>query len=420
MVAGATAISIPASAAAYTNIVVLDNINVELSLLSQGPLVTTTTGKNEKLPAVTTKLTTSDLIEEVSLLTNGLTFAKSDKLVYETLYSNTLFGTAGTVVTNSTATITNGATNLFYTGSSSGTNGLPLLGTGVTNSYLITNAVIYQIVLNGTNLSTNTYDFLTNDTIYTSTNAGAAFLTTNIVNTNSIRNAYGANLGYWTTISLSGTNDAAISQFSPTTNYIYTNYSSQVAVLTSITGHGSNTVPTLIPVGNWLSIGGDSISVWNEAGTDLSATNDFAGTNINPGQIRYSIKSLSVDAAYTTNSAPAANTNIFLDSSSSAGAAKDTYTHINLTVGGTSKTATEFDSLSSGIFTPAGTGWIGGGYATNGYVTPIVQGGVTNTNTVFVTSYVGTNDNSATITNATSVIYSGSITFSFLMSYPQQ
>src|ERR1700722_15690226 len=113
MVAGATVTATRAPAAtAYTNVQVLDKVNIALTLYSQGALKTTTSGKSESLPAVKTSLTTADIIDQLASVSGLFTAAKSDSLVYSVIYSNFLVGTAGTTITNSTTTLSN-TTNVY-------------------------------------------------------------------------------------------------------------------------------------------------------------------------------------------------------------------------------------------------------------------------------------------------------------------
>jgi hypothetical protein len=418
MAAGATVAATRAQAVAYTNIQTLDNVSIQLTLYTQGALKTTTTGRGESLPVTKKSLNTADLLKQLAGLA-GFTYAPSDKLVYSSIYSNVLFGVPGTTVTNSTVTVTNGATNLFYVGGFSGTtNNLPLLTSSATNSFYITNGIIFEDTYSGAGAlvtSNSFYDTLQGGAIYTSSTGGTTFTSTNTINTNSIRNASGPSLGYNTTIMLAaGTSNAIITQTSPSTNYIFTNASSQLAVWTGTTGTGASAMPTLVALSNYMAIDTESASLYMEAGTSLSATNDFAGTNINPGQVVYSIKALNISAVYSTNGAPAANTNLYLTSSDSLGFSQDTYTHLNLAVA--SKKASVFDSLSSGKFTPAGFGYTGGTFA--GTNTFTVVNGVTNFNQ-FVNSYVGTNLNGGYISGSMPVLYNGTVTLTFLKAFGQ-
>lgn len=205
-----------------------------------------------------------------------------------------------------------------------------------------------------------------------------------------------------------------ITQYSPITNLYFTNASSSIAVLTGTTGTGTNVKPTLMYVTNWLSINTDSSTkIYNETGLNLSATNDFFGTNVNAGQIVYLFKDLGITAIYTTNGQPANNMNYSLDPT---GFVKQTDTKENLTVGGKASQASYFDIPSSATWSVGGSGWVGGTFA--GTNTFTVVGGYTNYNT-FANSYVGTNYDGAYISGPTNVVFTGTITETFLKAYPQ-
>jgi hypothetical protein len=442
LAAGATVAATRAPAAVTTNMQVLDNISVQLKVYSQGALKT----GDKTLVATATTLTTSDLIQQL-LIIGGFptTTYKSDKLVVSTLYSNVVYGTVATTNGLFTNTISplNTGTNLYVIDAGAdflagGTNLLPITsglnsgGAGFTNGYIISNNFIYAVTYTGAGVAGGPffYDEITNDTIYTVVSASTTLAgnaappgagTTTVFTNTDFPTTSGGTVGDWVTIVPTVTSlitNVVITQYSPTTATIFTNVSPrQYCVMTPKTA-GSF---TLYDVSDWISSDGDSTTIYNESGTDLSET-DFYGTNIS-AQTKYSIDGLNVKIVYGTNGSPASQTNIIINPS---GFAKATTKIANLVMGGTSKDKLGFQILSSENVTAAGQGSIGGSFVpdgnADGFVYTNTVTGVTNTPTIepggnlyfangtaFTTNNIGTNTISAT-----PVVVDGTITVSYL------
>jgi hypothetical protein len=289
---GATVAATRVPAAEATDTQVLDNISVQLKVYSQGILG----NDNKTLKANSTTLTTSDLIQQLDLVSGFTANARTSKLVLSTLYTNVLVGTPGSS-TNATGVnvpvqpagaIANDVYIIYNGGTGHGTNELPIssgydgsaahpagTGTGFTNGYLITNGYVYAISYTGagTAVATNiTYTgtpspsaipadqdypdqadaiLLTNFNVFVfpqtaaSLPNGEAPTTTTPVTNGAILSSTpgaGAVLGYWATITpvivdstQSGTAGVVVTD-TGTTNIIVTQYApATVSVLTNST-----------------------------------------------------------------------------------------------------------------------------------------------------------------------------------------
>jgi hypothetical protein len=344
-----------------------------------------------------------------------------------------------------------------------------------TNSYMVSNMVIYQSnIVAGVQAEENQWSLTNNIIISNGTTPLLAFT----LNTNQNPYPYigvgasnnppfydlsgrSSGLGYWTTIVptnivVTGTtatpvaNASAnivltvlITQYSPANKMVFTNVATITCVETS-PGSGTEPTPVLYDVDSFVSWEkqansstfpneidplANPVVVYQESGKDLS-TSDFTGTNI-AGQTVYQFDKFSVNTVWPTNNPAQLNgtTNIYLQG---GGFEKANAVVKSLLVDATSTTPKEsVQVLSSGTASVAGLGFIGGSFSTN-YVT--VVGSVTNTNYWSPGNSIGVGPNTAYVTSGSfypnaagspgyyisgpiPVVFEGTITESFYKSF---
>jgi len=454
LVTGATVTATRAPAATTsTNTQVLDNISVQLTVYSQGGV----NSSDKSLAADKTTIKTADIIYQLGQIGGFTVDAKKDKLVLSTTYTNQLVGipnTTNLISTNTISSIVGGA--LYYWQDDFGDSYyLDLDGAfgndNLTNSYAISNNVIWTISSSGSTGTTNYaigangYDSITPDTnaLFTAGPAGGPpFTGTNFINFSSLpstnRDGFGnltatEALGYWVTVVptvTAGSTNVTITQYSPVTEELFALGKQHICVMTP--GSGTSTPATLTKVDNWVqwdSFGGGT-TIYAESGKDLS-TNDFSGTNIS-GQTTYSTADLLVYTTYPAFGAAATVTNLNLDP---GGFSKGTAKLMNFTVHGKATNAEVLQIISSANVTAAGQGYIGGSFVTNASYISSIVGNVTNyaENTEVYSqiqgaegNFLGTNFVKNTnapfgqyVHNPTEVVYSGTVTLTFLSSGPE-
>ena len=410
MVTGATVTATRAPAAPSTNMQIVDNISLHLQVFSQGPL----NSHGTVLPALQKTLLSTDLLKELANVVPGYTYKPGDKLVYSTIYSNFL-------VTNADLGLTNLNTNVA----------VPAPGAGSNISFTIAGVPVATNTIETTNI------VITNSLMYlgSATNAPVAFITTNtvVINTNGVpastNASFDTNATFLTTVSALPTNGTItnlnILSVSGTTNLLFTNVPSYSNMLAIMQG-GTAKAPNLISVTNWIDPGANG-KIYQETGKNLTKTN-FDGTNIT-AQTVYKFQGFSINCFVTNGTS---TSNLILDVS---GFTKAIAKVINLTVGGTAKTAKEIFLVNGNTTSDvSGSGHQGGTFlpyyignvATNGpnHATNVsifddsffVQGNFVNgggvTNGTYGNVY-------GFLTNATPIIAEGTITVSFLKAYPQ-
>jgi len=384
LVAGATVTATKAPAVATTNVQVLDNVDIQLKVYSQGAVDST----KKALATTTTTLTTLDVIKQLALM-GGFTVTPSAKLVYSYFYSNVLVGTPNTVVSNNLVTnsLTGGGTTNVYIVTTAGTNELSVGGLGATsNIFVISNSIVYGITNTPyvyTNALTNAVFTLSNiDDIYTVVASSATLSgsfgalpgtdgTTQAFTNGAIQSSAGSPLGYWVTIVpvfTASTTNIVITQYAPIAALTVTNITAS-NVLCVMPKSGADA--TLIEVGDWISSFSSGTVIYTEGGANLNESN-FVGTNILT-QAEITEGGLNINAVWPTNSPanPTLQTNLHFNP---RGFAKVSNKLINLTVGGTAAEKTEFNTLSSETMSVFATGYIGGAWTTNTLSTNAITG----------------------------------------------
>lgn len=449
--ATAAAIADASSANIKTNSQVLENIDVQLKIYSQGA------PKNsaKTWPAAVTSFNTADLIQQVSLV-SGFPYNKNDRLVLSTLYSNAAFGIPNTVNSNVIATWDLFAgTNVFVEStdysdlSPGGTNGLDF-GTGYTNGYLVTNGYVYQIneavspfVTNGyvEGAIGSPYGYLSNDVIMTAAQpvgnlagSGITYLNTATFTNGAISAGPNGYLGSWLTIlpqvqtGAGGFTNITITQYSPSFTNVFTNVLQQTCIITPTVGG----VFSLYNVSDWVAINTNSVVIYNETGQNLSSTN-FGGTNV-ATQTGYTIDEFFVNTIWPTNNPPnlAGQTNLYFDlpppaAVGAGGFTKFTSKLLNLTVGGTAAQKEEFQVIDNATIDASAVAYVGGSITPGGTSTYTnTVSGITNTPTLSE-STIGNrfcyyNNGTTLVTNllstntisTTPVIIDGTVTLNFL------
>jgi hypothetical protein len=453
LVTGATVTSTRAATASSlnTNTQVLDNISVQLTVYSQGGV----NSSDKSLAADKTTIKTADIIYQLGQIGGFTVDAKKDKLVLSTTYTNQLAGVAGSSnVVISTVTLTNDAgvvkeSGMYYWQDPFGDDSyLDLVDGSTTNSYLITNGTIYLTFDGTTHYTNHVYDSIGGtNALYTSTSGFTLpFNTsTNYINLNAIpapaldgfgNFLYPDAFGYFVTVvttvtgsGATGTTNVTITQYSPGTEEVFAQKSQHVCVMTPKSG---STEPTLTKVDNWVAwdMNGGANTIYAESGKDLS-TNDFSGTNIT-GETTYSTGDLLVYTTYPAFGAAATVTNLNLDP---GGFSKGTAKLMNFTVHGKATNAEVLQIISSANVTASGQGYIGGSFVTNASYISSIVGNVTNyaynagiysqiegaTGNFLGTNFV-VNTNAPFgqyVHNPTEVVYSGTVTLTFLSSGPE-
>ena len=435
LVAAATAMESRAMPVVQTNTQVLDNISVQLKVYSQGAL-----GHSDKSLVVTpTTLTTSDIIQQLDVISGFKANPKTSKLVSSTLYSNVLERIPNTVSTNFSVTIPisgvagggsspNFNTN-FYIVYGGSTNFFLITTAGAgghTNGYIITNNSMYVIDFTMSPPTTNIYENLpgTNSVIYSF--GGTVTTTADPIvggNTPLTATAFSNAPGYWVTIiptivaGPGGSTNVVITQYSPMTTNVFTNVPPvQYCIMTAKSGGTFD----LYDVSDWININNYSPIIYKETGTHLTETN-FLSTNI-AAQTAYSRMDVSISIVYGTNGTVTGQTNLALDP---FGLATSTGKIINLVKGGTAAEKQDFSVFYKTTIDGTSTAYIGGSFTANGgpvYTNSVT--GVTNTPTFNPGEYIyffdgtfQTNNYDVPQTNtisATPALVNGTVTLTYL------